>query len=64
MIGGVSYTKAKAIEWLKKVGKDKSTTMFSSLVPAKLNVLIGNDGSCVSGYDRCGRRLDGDASGR
>ncbi len=22
--------------------------MFSSLVPAKLNVLIGNDGSCVS----------------
>jgi hypothetical protein len=22
--------------------------MFSSLVPAKLNVLIGNDGSCVN----------------
>ncbi len=31
-----------------KVGKDKTTTMFSSLVPAMLNVMIGNDGSCVS----------------
>jgi hypothetical protein len=30
------------------VGKDKSITMFSSLVPAMLNVLIGNDGSCVN----------------
>lgn len=46
-VGGVPYTKAQAIQWLKKVGKDKTTTMFSSLVPAKLNVLIGNDGSCV-----------------
>jgi len=47
-VGGISYTKAEAIAWLGKVGKDKTTTMFSSLVPAKLNVLIGNDGSCVS----------------
>ena len=47
-VGGVTYTKAEAIAWLKKVGKDKTTTMFSSLVPAMLNVLIGNDGSCVS----------------
>ena len=46
-VGGVTYTKAEAIAWLKKVGKDKTTTMFSSLVPAMLNVLIGN-GSCVS----------------
>ena len=30
------------------VGKDKTTTMFSSLVSAKLNVLVGNDSSCVS----------------
>jgi hypothetical protein len=30
-----------------KVGKDKTTTMFASLVSAKLNVMIGNDGSCV-----------------
>jgi hypothetical protein len=47
-VGGVSYTKAEAIAWLGKVSKDKTTTMFSSLVPAMLNVLIGNDGSCVS----------------
>jgi len=47
-VGGISYTKAEAISWLSKVGKDKTTTMFSSLVPAKLNVLIGNDGSCVN----------------
>jgi hypothetical protein len=48
-IGGRWYTKDEAIAWLKKVGKDKTTTMFSSLVSAKLNVRIGNDGSCVSG---------------
>jgi hypothetical protein len=47
-VGGVTYTKAKAIEWLGKVGKDKTTTMFSSLVPAMLNIKIGNDGSCVT----------------
>jgi hypothetical protein len=47
-VGGISYTKAQAISWLSNVGKDKTTTMFSSLVPAKLNLLIGNDGSCVS----------------
>ena len=46
-VGGVVYTKVEAIAWLRKVGKDKTTTMFSSLVPAMLNVLIGNDGSCV-----------------
>lgn len=47
-IGGVTYTKAAAIAWLDLVGKDKTTTMFSSLVSAKLNVLAGNDSSCVS----------------
>jgi len=44
----MTYTKAQAIYWLGKVGKDKTTTMFSSLVPAMLNILIGNDGTCVS----------------
>jgi hypothetical protein len=48
VVGGQIYTKAEAIAWLKKVGKDKTTTMFSSLVPAMLNVMIGNDGSCVN----------------
>jgi hypothetical protein len=48
-VGGITYTKAQAIAWLGKVGKDKSTTMFSSLVPAMLNIIVGNDGSCVNG---------------
>lgn len=47
-VGGVTYTKAEALAWLEQVGKDKTITMFSSLVPAKLNVLIGNDQSCVA----------------
>ena len=38
----------QALTWLGRVGKDKTTTMFSSLVPAMLNVAIGNDSSCVS----------------
>jgi hypothetical protein len=46
-VGGVVYTKEQAIAWLDLVSKDKTTTMFSSLVPAMLNVMIGNDGSCV-----------------
>ena len=43
-----TYTKAQAIAWLDTRGKDKTLTMFSSLVSAKLNVLIGNDSSCVA----------------
>jgi hypothetical protein len=46
-VGGIYYTKAQAISWLGRVGKDKLTTMFSSLVPAMLNVMIGNQDSCV-----------------
>jgi len=48
-IGGVTYTKAQAIAWLSSsVTKDKTITLFASLVSAKLNVLVGNDSSCVS----------------
>jgi hypothetical protein len=47
-VGGVTYNRDEAIAWLGRVGKDKTTTMFSSLVPAMLNVIIGNDGGCVS----------------
>jgi hypothetical protein len=47
-VGGVSYSREQAISWLDNAGKDKTTTMFSSLVSAKLNLLVGNDGSCVS----------------
>jgi hypothetical protein len=48
VVGGVSYSKMQAIAWLDLVGKDKTTTMFSSLVSAKLNVAMGNDSSCVA----------------
>jgi SdrD B-like domain len=47
-VGGVTYTKAQALALLDQVGKDKTLTMFSSLVPAMLNVAVGNDSSCVS----------------
>jgi hypothetical protein len=47
-IGLNTYTKAQAIMWLGKVGKDKTTTIFASYVSAYLNLKIGNDGSCVS----------------
>jgi SdrD B-like protein len=48
-IGGREYDRDTAIYWLKKVGKDKTTTMFSSLVSAKLNVMMGNKSYCVDG---------------
>ena len=48
VVGGVTYTRSQAIAWLDTVGKDKTTTMFSSLVSAMLNAKIGNDTSCVS----------------
>ena len=46
-VGGVTYTRDQAIGWLEKPGKDRTITMFSSLVPAMLNVRLGNDASCV-----------------
>jgi hypothetical protein len=49
-VGGKVYTKEEALVLLASaVKKDKTLTMFASLVAAKLNVLIGNDGSCVAG---------------
>jgi len=47
-VGGVTYTKLQAIYWLGRVGTDKTTTMFAALVSAMLNVMIGNDDSCVA----------------
>ena len=48
-IGGVDYTKGEAIENMQTPGKgDKTYTMFRALVSAKLNVLIGNDDSCIA----------------
>lgn len=47
-IGGVVYTKAQAIGLMESGDKDKSFTMFRHLVSAKLNVLAGNDSSCIA----------------
>ncbi len=47
-IGGVYYPKATAISWLGKVGKDKTTTIFASLVSTKLSQKIGNEDSCIA----------------
>jgi hypothetical protein len=47
-IGGINYTKAQAISIIKMGDGDKSLTLFRALVCAKLNVLIGNDSSCIA----------------
>lgn len=47
-IGGVTYTKAEAINWLKTPVKDDMTiAMFYQLVAAKLNVANGCVASCI-----------------
>jgi hypothetical protein len=48
ILGGNSYTKAQALTLMDTPGKDKTLTMFASLLSAKLNVLVGNDSSCVA----------------
>jgi len=48
-IGGVIYTKEKAIGYMRMPEKgDKTYTIFRALVSAKLNVHIGNDASCIA----------------
>lgn len=47
-VGGVSYSKADALAWFDRPGKDKTATLFASLVSAMLNVTAGNDSSCVA----------------
>jgi hypothetical protein len=47
-VGGITYSEAQAISWLGKTGKDKTITMFQSLISAMLSVKIGNDFSCIS----------------
>jgi len=49
VIGGITYTKAAAIQLIQmSVTGDKRYTIFPSLVSAKLNVMIGNDSSCIA----------------
>lgn len=48
-IGGIVYTKAQAIRRMKlSVTGHKERTMFNALVCAKLNVIIGNEASCIA----------------
>ena len=47
-IGGVIYTKEEAIDIMEMPDGDKTYTIFRALVSAKLNVLIGNDDSCIA----------------
>jgi hypothetical protein len=49
IIGGASYTKDGAIGYIKgPVKGDKTLTMFPALASAKLNVMVGNDDSCIA----------------
>lgn len=49
-IGGMTYSRDEAIALMRApVRGDKTLSMFPQLVSAKLNVLIGNDDSCVAG---------------
>ena len=48
-IGGDYYTAGQAINLINMPVKgDKRNTMFPALVAAKLNVMIGNDDSCIA----------------
>ncbi len=48
-IGGITYSKSQAISLMGTPGRgDKTYDLFKQLVAAKLNVLIGNDSSCIS----------------
>lgn len=46
-IGCATYSKSKAIWWMNQSDGDKTITLFRALVAAKLNILIGNDSSCI-----------------
>jgi hypothetical protein len=49
VIGGITYSKTQAIRLMGLPDGDKTRTVFRHLVAAKLNVLIGNDSSCIAG---------------
>ena len=48
-LGGVTYTKAQAIAILGQPSRgDKTIDLAKQLIAAKLNVIIGNDASCIA----------------
>jgi len=47
-IGGKTYTRDEAVSFMRKPVKgDKTLNIFRALVSAKLNVMIGNEDSCI-----------------
>jgi hypothetical protein len=49
VLGGVSYSKKEAIAILRRPPKgDKKYILLHSLIAATLNVLAGNDGTCIA----------------
>ena len=47
-VGNTTFTKAEAIALMKApTKKDMRYVLFAALVSAKLNIFIGNEGSCV-----------------
>jgi hypothetical protein len=48
-LGGVSYTKAQALDILKRATKgDKTYSLAAQLIAAKLNIALGNVWSCIA----------------
>lgn len=49
VIGGVTYTRDQAISGMRSpTSRDVTYAMFQQLVAAKLNLMIGNQGNCIS----------------
>jgi hypothetical protein len=49
VVGGKTYTSATAIPLIKAPdSKDKTLTLFASLISAKLNLANGTNGACIS----------------
>ena len=47
-VGGVTYTKAQAISLMGQPGKgDKTIDLYKQLVASMLNVILGNEPSCI-----------------
>lgn len=48
-VGGVTYSKAQAISLMGQAGKgDKTIDLYKQLVASMLNVILGNEASCIS----------------
>lgn len=48
VIGGITYTVSQAIAKMQTSKRDRTYTMFQDLICAKLNVAIGNTGTCIA----------------